>query len=55
MILPGELPECARLSGNSDESMDDTDLQRALEDSSKEAKKQKQQGKYVSVRAILDP
>jgi len=37
------LPECARLSGNSDESLDDRDLQRALEDSSRDAKKQRQQ------------
>ncbi|XP_046743361.1 protein DDI1 homolog 2 [Diprion similis] len=42
-LTEGELPECARLSGNSDESLDDRDLQRALEDSSKDAKKQKQQ------------
>ncbi|KMQ88296.1 protein ddi1-like protein 2 protein [Lasius niger] len=39
----GDLPECARLSGNSDESLDDRDLQRALEDSSRDAKKQRQQ------------
>ncbi|XP_012265610.2 protein DDI1 homolog 2 isoform X1 [Athalia rosae] len=42
-LTEGELPECARLSGNSDKSLDDRDLQRALEDSSKDAKKQKQQ------------
>lgn len=53
-LAEGDLPECARLSGNSDDPSDDRDLQRALEDSSREAKKQRQQsGKYVSVQAIL--
>ncbi|XP_070157178.1 protein DDI1 homolog 2 [Polyergus mexicanus] len=42
-LAEGDLPECARLSGNSDESLDDRDLQRALEDSSRDAKKQRQQ------------
>ncbi|CAL1679003.1 unnamed protein product [Lasius platythorax] len=42
-LTEGDLPECARLSGNSDESLDDRDLQRALEDSSRDAKKQRQQ------------
>ena len=42
------MPECARLSGNYDEAMDDKDLQKALEDSSREAEKQRHQGKYVS-------
>lgn len=54
IISTGDLPECAKLSGNSDESLDDRDLQRALEDSTRDAKKQRQQhGKYVSVQAIL--
>lgn len=39
----GDLPECARLSGNSDESLDDRELHRALEDSTRDAKKQRQQ------------
>ncbi|XP_015592343.1 protein DDI1 homolog 2 [Cephus cinctus] len=42
-LAEGDLPECARLSGNSDESLDDRDLQRALEDSSRDPKKQRQQ------------
>ncbi|KAL6431571.1 protein DDI1 homolog 2 [Cataglyphis hispanica] len=42
-LAEGDLPECARLSGNSEESLDDRDLQRALEDSSRDAKKQRQQ------------
>lgn len=43
----GDLPECARLSGNNDDILDDRDLQRALEDSSRDAKKQRQQhGKH---------
>lgn len=42
-LAEGDLPECARLSGNSDDPSDDRDLQRALEDSSREAKKQRQQ------------
>ncbi|EZA59573.1 hypothetical protein DMN91_010661 [Ooceraea biroi] len=42
-LAEGDLPERARLSGNSDESLDDRDLQRALEDSSRDAKKQRQQ------------
>lgn len=41
-LAEGDLPECARLSGNSDESLDDRDLHRALEDSTREAKKQRQ-------------
>lgn len=50
----GDLPECARLSGNNDVAMDDRDYQKALEDSAKDAKKlRQQQGKYVSVQAIL--
>jgi len=54
IISTGDLPECAKLSGNSDESLDDRDLQRALEDSTRDAKKQRQQhGKYVSAQAIL--
>lgn len=54
IISIGDLPECAKLSGNSDESLDDRDLQRALEDSTRDAKKQRQQhGKYVSAQAIL--
>lgn len=54
VTLLGDLPECARLSGNNDDTLDDRDLQRALEDSSRDAKKQRQQhGKYVSVQAIL--
>lgn len=45
--VSGDLPECARLSGNNDEVFDDGELQRALEDSSRDAKKQRQQsGKY---------
>lgn len=43
IILAGDLPECARLSGNNDDVLDDRDLQRALEDSSRDAKKQRQQ------------
>lgn len=39
----GDLPECARLSGSNEDMLDDRDLQKALEDSSREAKKQKQQ------------
>ncbi|XP_032667306.1 protein DDI1 homolog 2 [Odontomachus brunneus] len=42
-LAEGDLPECARLSGNSDDVLDDRDLQRALEDSSRDAKKQRQQ------------
>ncbi|KAF7388229.1 hypothetical protein HZH68_012165 [Vespula germanica] len=42
-LAEGDLPECARLSGNSDESLDDRDLHRALEDSTRDAKKQRQQ------------
>ncbi|KZC08847.1 PREDICTED: protein DDI1 homolog 2 [Dufourea novaeangliae] len=42
-LAEGDLPECARLSGNSDEVFDDRELQRALEDSSSDAKKQRQQ------------
>ncbi|XP_066600814.1 protein DDI1 homolog 2 isoform X2 [Prorops nasuta] len=42
-LAEGDLPECARLSGNSEESLDDRDLQRALEVSSRDAKKQRQQ------------
>ncbi|XP_020297468.1 protein DDI1 homolog 2 [Pseudomyrmex gracilis] len=41
-LAEGDLPECARLSGNIDESFDDRDLQRALEDSSRDVKKQRQ-------------
>lgn len=49
LSFTGELPECARLSGsNEDMAVDDSDLQKALEDSSKEAKKLQQAGKYVS-------
>ncbi|XP_076236403.1 DNA damage inducible 1 homolog rngo isoform X2 [Calliopsis andreniformis] len=42
-LAEGDLPECARLSGNNDEVFDDGELQRALEDSSRDAKKQRQQ------------
>ncbi|XP_031829871.1 DNA damage inducible 1 homolog rngo [Nomia melanderi] len=42
-LAEGDLPECARLSGNNDEVFDDRELQRALEDSSRDAKKQRQQ------------
>lgn len=49
VIFAGDLPECARLSGNIDESFDDRDLQRALEDSSRDVKKQRQHGECVSV------
>lgn len=46
-FVSGDLPECARLSGNNDEVFDDSELQRALENSSRDAKKQRQQtGKY---------
>lgn len=41
-LTEGELPECARLSGNNDDAFDDRDLQKALEDSSREADKQLQ-------------
>lgn len=41
-LAEGDLPECAKLSGNNDESLDDRDLQRALEDSTRDAKKQRQ-------------
>lgn len=53
-LSSGDLPECARLSGNNDEDFDDRELQRALEDSSRDAKEQHQQnGMYVFVQAIL--
>lgn len=42
-LAEGELPECARPGGNHDELFDDRDLQRALEDSSRDAKVQRQQ------------
>ncbi|XP_034952642.1 protein DDI1 homolog 2 [Chelonus insularis] len=42
-LAEGELPECARLSGNNDSTMDDRDYQRVLEDSAREAKKLRQQ------------
>ncbi|XP_043276839.1 protein DDI1 homolog 2 isoform X2 [Venturia canescens] len=42
-LAEGELPECARLSGNNEASLDDRDYQRALEDSAREAKKLRQQ------------
>ncbi|XP_053984089.1 protein DDI1 homolog 2 isoform X2 [Hylaeus anthracinus] len=47
-LAEGDLPECARLSGNNDpafddEVFDDRELQRALEDSSRDATKQRQQ------------
>ncbi|XP_076684568.1 DNA damage inducible 1 homolog rngo isoform X2 [Andrena cerasifolii] len=42
-LAEGDLPECARLSGSNDEVFDDRELQRALEDSSRDAKKQCQQ------------
>lgn len=42
-LAEGDLPECARLSGNNDEDFDDRELQRALEDSSRDAKEQHQQ------------
>lgn len=43
-LTEGELPECARLSGNNDDALDDRDLQKALEDSSREAERQSQLG-----------
>lgn len=49
----GDLPECARLSGNSDESLDDRDLQRALEDSSRDAKKQRQQHGKNQIKSLI--
>lgn len=53
ITLVGDLPECARLSGNSDDVLDDRDLQRALEDSSRDAKKQRQQnGKYAILSGL---
>ncbi|XP_076640130.1 DNA damage inducible 1 homolog rngo isoform X2 [Colletes latitarsis] len=42
-LAEGELPECSRLSGNNEGIFDDRELQRAFEDSSREAKKQRQQ------------
>ncbi|XP_043261247.1 protein DDI1 homolog 2 isoform X2 [Colletes gigas] len=42
-LAEGELPECSRLSGNNEGVFDDRELQRAFEDSSREAKKQHQQ------------
>nr|XP_033327250.1 protein DDI1 homolog 2 isoform X2 [Megalopta genalis] len=43
-LAEGDLPECARLSGNNEEVFDDRELQRALEDSSRDAGKQAGQG-----------
>ncbi|XP_008557756.1 protein DDI1 homolog 2 isoform X1 [Microplitis demolitor] len=42
-LAEGDLPECARLSGNNDMGMDDQEYQKVLEDSAKEAKKIRQQ------------
>ncbi|KAK0176552.1 hypothetical protein PV328_000673 [Microctonus aethiopoides] len=42
-LAEGDLPECARLSGNNESAMDDRDYQKALEDSVSEAKKLRQQ------------
>ncbi|CAD6237400.1 GSCOCG00002291001-RA-CDS [Cotesia congregata] len=41
-LAEGDLPECARLSGNND-AMDDQEYQKVLEDSAREAKKLRQQ------------
>ncbi|XP_044017934.1 protein DDI1 homolog 2 isoform X1 [Aphidius gifuensis] len=46
-LTEGELPECARLSGNND-TLDDQDYQKVLEDSAKEAKKLRQQQEGAS-------
>ncbi|XP_033210322.1 protein DDI1 homolog 2 isoform X2 [Belonocnema kinseyi] len=52
-LTEGELPECARLSGSNDESLDDRELQRVLEDSSREAGKQRQhQGGQGSINQM---
>ncbi|XP_012271012.1 protein DDI1 homolog 2 [Orussus abietinus] len=54
-LAEGDLPECARLSGKSEESLDDRNLQRALEDSSRDAKKQRQQQDGQGVNSPLTP
>ncbi|XP_015117765.1 protein DDI1 homolog 2 isoform X1 [Diachasma alloeum] len=41
-LTEGELPECARLSGNNDAGLDERDYQKVLEDSVREAKKLRQ-------------
>ncbi|XP_031777384.1 protein DDI1 homolog 2 isoform X2 [Nasonia vitripennis] len=47
-LAEGDLPECARLSSNMDEPMEDKHLQKALEDCSKDHQFQKQLGNGIN-------